>query len=60
MEIVYLPPYSPNLNPIERLWKLYKKKVLANTFHENVAEFRSATTNFFGEFENTTMILQHF
>jgi len=27
--LVYLPPYSPQLNPIEDLWRLLKKK-LAN------------------------------
>ncbi|KAG6559318.1 hypothetical protein RHOW815_000682 [Candidatus Rhabdochlamydia sp. W815] len=24
----YLPPYSPNLNPIERLWKILKEKTV--------------------------------
>ena len=31
IKIMYLPPYSPNLNPIERL-KFMKKKVMANTY----------------------------
>ncbi|MDO4569742.1 MAG: transposase [Planctomycetia bacterium] len=26
----FLPAYSPNLNPIERLWRFFKKKVLYN------------------------------
>ena len=30
IKILYLPPYSPNLNPIERLWKFMKKKMHAN------------------------------
>ena len=30
--IVYLPPYSPNLNPIERLWKYMNEKVRNNVF----------------------------
>ena len=34
IEIVLLPPYSPNLNPIERLWKFFKKKVLYNKYYE--------------------------
>ena len=25
IELLFLPPYSPNLNLIERLWKLVKK-----------------------------------
>lgn len=27
IELVYLPPYSPNLNLIERLWKFAKGKL---------------------------------
>ncbi|KAA6335973.1 hypothetical protein EZS27_015835 [termite gut metagenome] len=27
-ELLFLPPYSPNLNIIERLWKFTKKKIL--------------------------------
>jgi len=26
IELLYLPPYSPNLNLIERLWRYFKKK----------------------------------
>ena len=26
IKILYLPPYSPNLNPIERLWKIYEEE----------------------------------
>ncbi len=28
INLVFLPPYSPNLNLIERLWKFIRKKVL--------------------------------
>ncbi|MCW8397568.1 IS630 family transposase, partial [Legionella sp. PATHC038] len=31
----YLPPYSPNLNPIERLWKVMNEKVRNNRFFKN-------------------------
>ncbi|MFN4895564.1 MAG: transposase [Pseudomonadota bacterium] len=30
MQIIFLPPYSPNLNLIERLWRLLKKIDLYN------------------------------
>jgi transposase len=43
----YLPPYSPNLNPIERLWKVMNEHVRNNRFFESAREFRSAITNFF-------------
>ena len=47
MELVYLPPYSPNLNPIERLWKFMKKKVTANNYFEEFDDFKLALVNFF-------------
>jgi transposase len=47
IQLVYLPPYSPNLNPIERLWKFFKKKVLYNKYYENRAKFEDACTDFF-------------
>lgn len=33
--LVYLPPYSPNLNPIEFMWKDLKKR-LSEYYQENV------------------------
>ena len=30
LEIVYLPPYSPDLNPIERAWWYMRKKITHN------------------------------
>jgi transposase len=39
IEILFLPPYSPNLNLIERLWKLTKKKCLNNRYYENFEKF---------------------
>ena len=47
IEIIYLPPYSPNLNPIERLWKFFKKKVLYNKYHEKFKDFKTACAIFF-------------
>jgi len=47
IELIYLPPYSPNLNPIERVWKFFKKKVLYNRYYETKAEFDEACLKFF-------------
>ena len=43
----YLPPYSPNLNPIERLWKLMNEYVRNNVFFKSAASFRDAIAAFF-------------
>ena len=40
IRIMYLPPYSPNLNPIERLWKYMKKEVMANRYYPDVETFQ--------------------
>ena len=44
---IFLPPYSPNLNLIERLWKFLRKKVINTGFYRNKTEFRDAIRNFF-------------
>jgi transposase len=43
----FLPPYSPNLNPIERLWKWMKERVIYNTYYEEFADFKTAILGFF-------------
>jgi len=38
LEIVYLPPYSPNLNPIERVWWYMRKKITHNRYVKSMKE----------------------
>ncbi len=45
IELLYLPPYSPNLNLIERLWKFVKKKCLYAKYYEDFTQFSAAITN---------------
>ncbi len=47
IKIIFLPPYSPNLNLIERLWKFFKKKVLYNQYYEKFDDFKAAALSFF-------------
>lgn len=42
IELLYLPPYSPNLNLIERLWKFVKKKSLYSIYHADFDRFKQA------------------
>jgi transposase len=42
IELLYLPPYSPNLNIIERLWKFVKKECLYSKYYEKFSEFKFA------------------
>ena len=47
IEIKFLPPYSPNLNLIERLWRFLNKKVRDNRYYEKFSEFKEAVMAFF-------------
>jgi transposase len=58
IELHYLPPYSPNLNPIERLWKMMKEKVSANKYYENFNDFTEATLNFFKNIGRNKLLLR--
>src|SRR5208337_2852792 len=47
VEMRPLPPYSPNLNLIERLWKYFRKEVMNNHYHETFDSFKKASSDFF-------------
>ena len=47
IEIKFLPPYSPNLNLIERLWRFMNTKIRNNQYYEKFVEFKTATLSFF-------------
>ncbi|MCG3723366.1 transposase, partial [Vibrio cincinnatiensis] len=40
-------PYSPNLNPIERLWKVMNEHVRNNIYFTSKSAFTSAIKEFF-------------
>ena len=42
IELLFLPPYSPNLNLIERLWKFVKKECLYSHYYEKFDKFKAA------------------
>ncbi|OLR25462.1 transposase [Bacillus cereus] len=42
LPLAFLPPYSPNLNLLERIWKWLKEGVISNHFHASQKEIRAA------------------
>lgn len=46
MDLLFLPTYSPNLNLIERVWKLVKSKCMRNRYFEDFNKFRGAIDDF--------------
>ena len=65
IKLIFLPPYSPNLNLIERYWKFFKKKVLNNRYYETFEEFKLACQSFFRKrkkylLELDALLTEHF
>jgi transposase len=54
IKLHFLPPYSPNLNPIERLWKWMKERVIYNTYYGHFDDFRTAVMGFFAVLSTVT------
>jgi len=46
--LVYLPPYSPDLNPIEYIWK-DAKRVISKTFIKNLNALKRVISKIFLE-----------
>ncbi len=47
IKLHFLPPYSPNLNPIERLWKVMNEHARNNRYFASAKEFRTRIMTFF-------------
>jgi transposase len=52
IDLIYLPPYSPNLNLIERIWRYFKKKVIKNKYYADYPSFETAVETFFQTFDD--------
>ena len=65
IKLIFLPPYSPNLNPIERLWRLMHQKLTWNRYFPSYKEFRNKTLTFFRNLQKykpelTTLLTDNF
>ena len=47
IKLHYLPPYSPNLNSIERLWKIMNEYARNNVYFPTAKDFRAEISKFF-------------
>jgi transposase len=63
IEIYWLPPYSPSLNLIERLWGHLKRTVLANVLYQDledlVAAFRKGVRRITGKRDHMGFMFDH-
>ena len=47
LTLLFLPPYSPNLNAVERIWGWLKGSVIVNRFHATREDIRKSVLFFF-------------
>lgn len=44
LELLFLPPYSPDLNPIERVWRITRKKWIHNRYFPSIFDIMNVLT----------------
>lgn len=54
---IFLPPYSPELNPAERVWRITRRMVTHNRYFPSVEELKMTLTSHFQKWAqpNTTL-----
>jgi transposase len=56
IELLFLPPYSPDLNMIEELWKWVQETVINNVFYDKAMKLSAAVKRFFNHINKKTEI----
>lgn len=57
IELFFLPAYSPNLNPIERIWKKTKRASIHNRYFEKLEDLHSEIFRRFNRFQGNPVSL---
>jgi len=57
LQLHFLPPYSPELNPIERVWKLTRRNCLHNRYFAHLQEVIEAVEGQFFKWKRPNAIL---
>jgi len=55
--IIYLPPYSPELNPVERFWKFIKQNTIKNKVYDTLDDLENELSNFIKALSPNTIAL---
>ncbi len=58
IRIIHLPPYSPELNPVEHLWEHIREKYLRNFFWSSMEELGKKLESILREISNTAKNIQ--
>ena len=54
----FLPPYSPELNPIERVWRITRRKVTHNRYFPSIENLEQDLVNQFAQWEHPNEALK--
>jgi transposase len=57
-QLHFLPPYSPNLNPIERVWKLLRRLGVHNRFFPSLLELTEIVDTQFEVWQRPNLVLK--
>lgn len=52
MEVLSLPPYSLDFNPIEQVWRKTRREVTHNRYFKDISELEHALDTYFDEFRD--------
>lgn len=55
IHIIHLPPYSPELNPVERFWLHTKRNTIRNKIYDSLEDLEDAVCNFLRTITNDTV-----
>jgi len=58
LTLLYLPPYSPQFNPIERVWKLARRLATHNRYFATLDELVSAVSDQFERWRSPNAVLR--
>lgn len=53
--IIYLPPYSPELNPVERFWLYIKQQILRNKVYDTIGLLEDVLCKFIVSLSSDTI-----
>jgi transposase len=56
IEIIYLPPYSPELNPVERMWLYIKQRTIRNKVYDTLESLEEVICDFVCNKLNSTIL----
>ena len=57
LRLYFLPTYSPRLNPIERVWRHFRRNVTDNYFFRTLARLRAAVEAFISELAESPEVI---